>query len=434
MTGTHRVTVFADQHWDGVQSTLSGPVAVTVEDGKITAVDSGRYHSDGDAPGEVVQLGPRTLLPGLIDCHVHVVDEEYDTETIALQTLQALPALRALLEAGFTTVRDLGCVGDTINVALRTAVEQGTIEGPRLIVAPSILSAPGGHADKMPKLTQRYGVAVGVLAATADQLRNRVREQHRAGADWIKFAASGGFGSPQDTPDQVAFTLAEMTAIVEAADDLGLPCAAHAFSDKAVRRAVQAGVRSIEHACLVDAETLTYVADHDVYLVPTLYPQRYHLDNLDDDEFWAAKAPASRAKYREYAGRLRESAQRLADSDVKLAFGTDAGMFPHADNWREFRTMIDVGITPLRALRAATTVAAELLRRPDLGRIAVGATADLIAVDGDPFTDIDALGRVEFIMQNGDVRSAPAVTLDRAVRVDRGALGAQPSGSDRRTA
>jgi tryptophan 2-monooxygenase len=209
-----------------------------------------------------------------------------------------------------------------------------------------------------------------------------------------------------------------MTAIVSTAADLGLPCAAHAFNDESVLRALRAGVRSIEHGCLIQAETLAEIADRSAYLVPTLYAQRYYIDHLDDDDFWADRDPKTREKYRKYAPRMRRTVEQLADSPVRLAFGTDAGMFPHEQTAREFRTMIDAGITPLRALEAATTVAAELLMRPDLGRIAPGATADLVAVDGDPFTDIEAMERTVFVMQGGVVRhDARSDLLDTAEQV-----------------
>ncbi|GAB2661970.1 metal-dependent hydrolase family protein [Nocardia goodfellowii] len=406
MPSSTRFVIVADHCWDGVGSRPTGPTAVVVDNGTIVSVSpvTGEVRQ-GDAA--IVELGRRTLLPGLIDCHVHLVDERLDIASAAYQALRAVPPMRALLANGFTTVRDLGSAGDAINVGLRQAVDTGLVEGPRLFVAPNIISTPGGHGDKMPQLTERYGVEIGTIAAGADQLRKLVREQLRFGADWIKFAASGGFSSAADTPDQVSFTLAEMTAIVDTARDLGLPCAAHAVNDESVRRALRAGVRSIEHASLVTAETLASIAEHGAYLVPTLYGPRYFVDHLDDDDFWTDYEPRMRAKIRRHAEQIKASAELLAASDVDIAYGTDAGMFPHGDNWREFQAMDEVGISPLRTLRAATSVAADLLNRPDLGRIEQGATADLIAVDGHPFTDIEAMGRVEFVMQNGVIRLDP---------------------------
>ncbi|MGV9675574.1 amidohydrolase family protein [Nocardia sp. NPDC003482] len=401
---SHTVTVIADRCWDPKASAPSGPTAVTVTDGTITAVGPPRARADR---ARTIHLGDRMLLPGLIDCHVHLVDENLDLEPVAYQALSAAPHLRTLLAHGFTTVRDLGCSRDAVNVALRDAVASGALAGPRMLVAPNILSPPGGHGDKKPALAQRYGVDVGVLAADADELRRQVREQARLGADWIKFAASGGFSSTTDRADQTWYTLEEMTTLVRTATDLGLPCAAHAFNDESVRRALRAGVRSIEHAGLVSAEVLAEIVERGAYLVPTLYAEHYFFDRLDDDDFWVDRPPGLRDHLRAHAPRAHAAAHRLADSEVRLVFGTDAGMFPYADTWREFLIMNDLGISPLRALRAATTVAADLLARPDLGRITPGATADLIAVDGDPFHDIEAMGRVTFVMRDGVIHHAP---------------------------
>ncbi|MGM1059051.1 amidohydrolase family protein [Saccharothrix sp. Mg75] len=394
------LTIVADRCWDGTSDRPAGPTTVTVTDGVIASV----VPAAGLPPDvPAVRLGARTLLPGLIDCHVHLVDEEHDGGLAAYQALNALPAVKAVLAAGFTTVRDLGCAHDPINVALRQAVEDGLVEGPRLVVAPNIISVPGGHGDKMPALSHRYGTDVGTLASGPARLRALVHDQARVGADWIKFTASGGFSSPADAPDHVAFTVEEMAAIVAAARDHGLHCAAHALNDEAVRRALAAGVRSIEHANLASARTLARIADHDAYLCPTLHAQRHFIDNLDDDDFWADRSPLTRAKYRAHARRVRESTALLADSPVRIAFGTDAGMFPHGEAWREFLDLTEAGLSPARVLRAATSVAAELLERPDLGRIAPGAAADLVAVAGDPFSDIAAMGRVEFVVRGGVV-------------------------------
>lgn len=404
MSSNTRVTVISDRCWDGIAAGPVGPTAVTIEDAVIVSVAPAPRR---DPAGEVVRLGARTLLPGLIDCHVHVVDEEFDTEPIVSQALQALPALRALLWSGFTTVRDLGGARDAINVALRQAVEKGLIEGPRLVVAPNIISTPGGHNDKKPDLTQRYGVVVGTVANNAADLKGIVREQHRVGADWIKFAASGGFSSAASKPDHVAFTVEEMTDMVRAANDIGLPCAAHALNDESALRALRAGVRSIEHANLASAETFARIAEQGTYLVPTLYVQRYFIDKLDDDEFWADRNSNMRESYREHRDQILASGRQLAGSEVLIAFGTDAGMFPHSESWKEFKVMSDLGLGTVRTLRAATSVAADLLNLPRLGRIAPGAVADLVGVDGDPFTDMDAMGRVEFVMKGGITHRAP---------------------------
>ncbi|WP_246033365.1 metal-dependent hydrolase family protein [Streptomyces hundungensis] len=397
--------------WDAIADTPVDGLTVLVRDGRIAAV----AHDLPTGPDtDVIEMPGCTLLPGLIDCHVHLLDESAETAPSAYQTLTAVPVLRALLHSGFTTVRDLGSAHLPLNVSLRTALEDGLIQGPRIIAAPNILSPRGGHGDKQPDLALRYGHQIGTLAEGVDELRRAVREQSRAGADWIKFAGGGGFSSPVDSPTSTAYSRVEMHTIVSTAADLGLPCAAHVFSDNAVLRAVMAGVRSVEHGCFATTTTYQEMERAGTFLVATHYAQTYFLDRLDDDTFWDSSMTTTRRNYREHAEALREGLQRPARTNVKAAFGTDAGMFPHAENWHEFPTMLAHGYTPLRALRAATCVAAELLHRPDLGVITSGATADLVALEGDPFTDITATHRARYVLQQGRlITERPARTSTR---------------------
>ncbi|MCG8918138.1 amidohydrolase family protein [Actinokineospora sp. PR83] len=393
--------VTADRLWDGERMRPAAEARVLVRQGRVKQVGAG---VTGSPTAESIDLPGHTLLPGLIDCHVHVLDESLNTASVGEQTLRALPAMRTLLDNGFTTVRDLGSADYPSTIDLRQAVKEGLVVGPRLLTAPNIISARGGHGDKEPDLTTRFGIEVGTLADGTAEVIAQVRKQVRAGADWIKFAASGGFGTPSDHPAAVTYTQAEMTALVAAATDLGLPCAVHAFNDEAVRRAVRAGVRSVEHANLVGADTLALLAERGVPLVPTLYVVFHHVDRLDDEDFWEGKPGVLRAKFRDCAESLRSTAALLADSDVVLAFGTDASVIPYADTWREFPTMARVGIGAERILRSATSVAADLLRQPDLGRVRPGAVGDLVAVPGDPTEDMGVMGEVDFVMQGGTVR------------------------------
>ncbi|WP_345622451.1 amidohydrolase family protein [Streptomyces ziwulingensis] len=394
-----------DRVWDAIEKGPVDGLSVLVREGRIAAVGHDLAPS---SQADVLEMPGCTLMPGFIDCHVHLLDEAADLKPSAYQTLTAIPALTSLLANGFTTVRDLGSAHLPLNVSLRQAVEEGLIEGPRILAAPNILSPRGGHGDKQPSMAQRYGRPVGTLADGPDELRRAVREQSRAGADWIKFAGGGGFSSAVDGPASTAYSRIEMHTIVATADDLGLPCAAHVFTDRAVLRAVAAGVRSVEHACLATETAYRSMEDAGTYLVPTQYVQTYFLNRLEDDDCWDSDTTVLRQSYAEHADTLREGLLRPARSTVKVAFGTDAGMFPHTDNWREFPTMIANGFTHLRALRAATSVAAELLNRPDLGVIAPNATADLVAVKGDPFRDITATGRPRYVLQQGcPVRGLP---------------------------
>lgn len=398
------VVLVAERSWDGLAEAPSGHTEIAVRGGRITEVGDRVQRG----AGQVVDLGERMLLPGFIDCHVHTTMDPsalltaFAADPATVIALRALPVLRDLLDRGFTTVRDLATfAGQPITLHLRDALAQGLITGPRMLVAPHLISARGAHGDLSTLLTPEYGREIGVLADGPAAVTRAVREEIRAGADWIKFGATGGFGTPTDDPGQATYSQAEMDSLVATAADLGVPCTPHAYGDEGVARAVRAGVRSVEHGNLASAETLSLMQRQGVFLVPTQFMVVDALDHLDDDDYWQGKDPAEREKFHRYAGRLRDSARNVAASDVRIAFGTDAGMFPHHRNGNEFAALVESGVTPLRALRAATSTAADLLQRPDLGRIRSGATADLIALPGDPFDDIDATTGVDFVMHDG---------------------------------
>ncbi|MEV0690753.1 amidohydrolase family protein [Streptomyces sp. NPDC050388] len=398
------VVLVAERSWDGLAEAPSGHTEIAVRGGRITEVGD---HVERGA-GQVVDLGERMLLPGFIDCHIHTTMDPsalltaFAADPATVIALRALPVLRDLLDRGFTTVRDLATFADQpITLHLRDALAQGLITGPRMLVAPHLISARGAHGDLSTLLAPEYGREIGVLADGPAAVTRAVREEIRAGADWIKFGATGGFGTPTDDPGQATYSQAEMDSLVATAADLGVPCTPHAYGDEGVARAVRAGVRSVEHGNLASAETLSLMQRQGVFLVPTQFMVVDALDHLDDDDYWQGKDPAEREKFHRYADQLRDSARNVAASDVRIAFGTDAGMFPHHRNGNEFPAMVESGITPLRALRAATSTAADLLQRPDLGRIRSGATADLIALPGDPFDDIDATTGVDFVMHDG---------------------------------
>lgn len=410
MKRTGGVVLVADRCWDGLADTPDGHTEVLVRGDRIAAAAPRVDHADA----QVVELGDRTLLPGFIDCHVHTtmdparILQPAVADSAVTMALNALPTLRVLLEGGFTTVRDLATfAAEPITVYLKHAIARGTVTGPRMVVAPHLISARGGHGDLTGLLGPQLGLEVGVLADGVEEITKVVRAEIRAGADWVKFAGSGGFGSPSDDPGRAPYSQQEMDALVATALDLGVPCTPHAYGDEGIARAVRAGARSIEHGNLASAQTLTLMERRGVYLVPTQFMILDAVGHLDDDGYWAGKSPAEREKFTCYADGLRACAANVATSQVKIAYGTDAGMFDHAQNWREFPTMVDNGITPLRALRAATSVAADLLARPDLGRIRPHARADLIAMPGDPFADITLTGRVDFVMQAGVVHRRP---------------------------
>jgi len=400
--------------WNGI-SAQAAPGQVLVVDGRIQQLADA---IDAPPDARVVDLSGHTLTPGFMDCHVHVtlappVGVMMALDSSTAKTLKALPRLRALLMNGFTTVRDLGCGDvDYPTIDLRNAVAAGIVEGPRMVVAPHMISARGGHGDFSGMVADEYQGCCRPLELAAadgrDEIRTRVRQEIRAGANWIKFAATGGFASPSDDPGHATYSQEEMNVLVATAADLEVPVTPHSYGDEGIQRAVRAGVRSIEHGNLASPETMRMMQDTGVFMVPTQYTILSGARRGEDDPLWAALPEHSRRKLRKYRGALLDSAEGLAASDVKIAFGTDAGMFPHHENWNEFPMMVSTGITPLRALRAATSVAAELLRLDDLGVIAEGKIADLVAMPGDPFADIDVTGRVDFVMKDGVIYKDPA--------------------------
>jgi imidazolonepropionase-like amidohydrolase len=397
--------------FDGVSGTLRGPTEVLVIDGRIAEIDGSVSRPDGV---EVVELGDRTLSPGFIDCHIHsqLTPERmlgtFYQESSAMKGLFALKSLRDMLNAGFTTVRDAASLDEEFStVDLKRAVERGLVAGPRMIVCPHMLSGTSGHGETGVSDPSFHRPAIGVVDG-ADAIRTKVRQEVFGGADWIKVSLSGFFGfRPGDGPEEMAWTQAELDACVEAARDLGLDTCVHALGDESVKRTVRSGARSVEHASLASQEALDMVVEAGVYLVPTMLPIELFLSGAVVDVSGPAgdapKGPRPTFGLFAYDEQLAEVQHRIAASDAMIAFGSDAGGFPHGEAWMEFRAMVRSGMTTLRALRAGTSVAGELLRRPDLGRLTEGATADVVAMVGDPLADIEATSRVEFVMQQGRV-------------------------------
>jgi imidazolonepropionase-like amidohydrolase len=395
-----------------VDPTLSdnalGAHTIIIAGDKIADVRSGLVEAEAGAA--VVDLSTAYCLPGLVDAHTHM-GSQYDkggfvdfltrpTAEVALRSTQF--AARTLL-AGFTTVRDAGGA-DLVDVALRGAIARGDIIGPRMYVAGNAISISGGHGDgsggyredKIVQPTPETGVADGVAAVT-----QATRLSIKRGADHIKFMASGGVLSQGDNASSPQFTQEEMNAIVGTARDHGLKTMAHAHGDEGARRAVVAGVASIEHGTYITDETYRLMKKNGTYLVPTLIAGMTVAENAKTPGFYP---PTVAAKALEVGPRMGASFARAHKIGVKIAFGTDAAVFPHGQNAREFQYMVDNGMTPLEAIRASTRGAPELLGHFDkFGSLEKGKFADVIAVTANPLADVKALQDVRFVMKAGVV-------------------------------
>jgi imidazolonepropionase-like amidohydrolase len=359
---------------------------------------------------EVIDLSERTVSPGFIDTHVHLT---MDAGALALQTLgstatKALTGLslaREYLSYGFTTLRDLGCMDPEFpTVDLRDAINAGLVAGPRLIVAAHILSSTGGHGDLSGFYPSRWELPVSTVADGSAQIRRLVRREHAHGSDWIKTVNAGGYFSVGDDPAHGTWFDDELGALCATAAQLGMPVAVHTGAADACKQAIRAGVRSLEHAYLIDEEGVQLATRAGVFIVPTMQMTQEDLAPLE-----AGTLPEQAVwKFRRDSQQILQSQQVVAASEVKVAYGTDCGMFPFSHGILEFQAMVEAGLTPLRALRAATSVAAELLGRDDLGVLRPGAAADLVAMAGNPLDDIRATTGVDFVMRAGTVHRRPA--------------------------
>ena len=385
----------------------------SVRQDAVVVVEGSRIRSVGGAvpPGaRVIDLGNATILPGLMDAHTHltgaVTDDyakgfyEYLTRPATEQVLLASTWARATLDAGFTTVRDLGSF-DALDVGLRNGIAKGWVPGPRMFVAVRAIGSIGGHADDDAYAAGRHvpplGPVDGICSGPAE-CRAAVRYQVKNGADVIKVMASGGVTSPNDPLDSVQFSAEELAAIVEEAHHWGRKVAAHCHPDAAVRLAVEAGVDSVEHGSFATPRTLALMKSKGTYLVPTLLAMVWTAEHA------SAYTPAIAAKARATNEAVLRSFRDALASGVKIAFGTDSAVSPHGMNARQFDFLTENGMTPAAALRSATRVDAELLGVADrLGTIETGKIADIVAVPGNPLEDIRSTERVLFVMKEGTI-------------------------------
>ena len=388
--------------FDGVSETLSGPMQVLVEGNRITSV--GRS-VERPPSAQVIDLSDRTVSPGFIDTHVHLT---MDAANLARQTLESsaskalkgLSLARTYMSYGFTTLRDLGSADpDWPTIDLRNAINAGVVQGPRIFVAAHIISASAGHGDLRSFYNPRWTLPVSTLADDPASVRALVRREHTYGSDWIKTTNTGGYFSAGDDPARVTWFDDEMEALTSAAHQLGMPVAVHTGAAEGCKQAIRFGARSLEHAYLIDREGLAMAAHSGVFVVPTMQMTQEDLHQLQEGTL-----PCQAVwKFRRDNEKILASQRLLAATDVKVAYGTDCGMFPFSHGILEFQAMVAAGLTPIRALKAATSVAAELLQQADLGVIAPGKLADIIAMPGDPLADIAATTKVDFVMKDGAV-------------------------------
>jgi imidazolonepropionase-like amidohydrolase len=403
---SHPVVLRAAHLFDAVSGNLSEHGVVVIDGTKITSVGG---ESQIPAGAEVIDLGDATILPGLIDAHVHLSDESGPNWYLDFYNgIMRFPAEQALygahyakltLEAGITTVRDVGS-SDYISLGLRNAIRDGVIPGPRMLVSNYAIGSTGGHADQDPVPPQRIAVAGPIQGVCngPDECREAVRYQIKYGADLIKFMPSGGVLSLSDPVDNPQLTQEEMNAIVSEAHNWGRKVAAHCHGDRAAKMAIAAGIDSIEHGTFIKDDTLLEMKKKHVFLVATLFASSWvgeHIDQFPEP---------IKVKVRAAAAQSQQMFQHAVKIGVPLAMGTDAGVEPHGLNAREFSLMTRNGLPPAQALIAGTANGAELLGLADrIGTLTPGKLADIVVVAGNPLTDMRATEHPLLVMKEGTI-------------------------------
>ena len=394
---------------DVAEGKILNKQTIRIEGDRIAAIESG-FVTDADA--QVVDLSDATVMPGFMDMHVHLLQELNPPASYAEGfymnsadvALRATVYARRTLEAGFTTVRDLGVRDIEAGFALRDAINQGIVPGPRIFAAGKSIATTGGHADPTNGLREDLrgdpGPKDGVINGPEEAFK-AVRQRYKDGSDVIKLTVTGGVLSLAKSGDNPQFTDVELEAIMAAAQDYNFVVAVHAHGAEGMKRAIRAGVHSVEHGTYMDAEAMELMKERGTWYVPTISAGKWVAD-LSQQE---GKLPdVVRPKAAAVGPQIQNTFAEAWQRGVPIAFGTDAGVSPHGANGREFTFMVEAGMPVMEALRAATVNAATLLRVEDeIGQLAAGYYADVVAVQGDPFSDVTLLESPEFVMKNGNV-------------------------------
>jgi len=380
---------------------------IVIEGNKILDIVDG--YQSGTASDKVVNLKTSTVMPGLMDMHLHIEGDPSPSHYLDEFTLNtadyafsSIPIAQTTLLSGFTSVRDLG--GSGANIALRKAIQKGTVIGPRVFTAGKAIATTGGHADPTNSYREDLmgdpGPKEGVINGVEDAYK-AVRQRYKEGSDLIKITASGGVLSMAASGENPQFTIEEVKAIVAAAKDYGFKVAAHCHGVEAMRRAIIGGVNSIEHGTLMDETIFPLMVEYGTYLVPTIIAGKSAADSAKIPGYYP---PVVAKKALEIGPKIQNTFSKAYKAGVKIAFGTDAGVFKHGKNWKEFVYMTEGGMPFLETIKAATWNAAELMgTQATLGSIEKNKLADIIAVEGDPTKNVNQMGNVNFVMKDGVV-------------------------------
>ena len=399
-----KTIIYCGKLIDPKQLQVQTEMSVIIEGNKVTDVQKG-YVTAGSSD-KVIDLKSKTVMPGLIDCHVHMDHQTSSNrmlpfiENPADKAFTAIQYSNITLMSGFTTVRD---VGGSVTISIRNAINKGQIIGPRIFTAGKILSSTGGHGDgtnglredlmHIPELNS--DVVNGI-----DECIKMVRQRYKDGADLIKICSTGGVLSLEKDGSGAQFSEEEIRAIVNTAKDYGMKVACHAHGAEGIKRAVRAGVASIEHGTYVDDEAIALMKKMGTYHIPTIIAGKSVADSAKKPGYF----PEIIAKKATEVGSTIQTAfAKTYKAGVKIAFGTDAGVYAHGKNWMEFMYMTEAGMPILECIKAATVNAADLLGTTDIGTLEKGKIADIIAVDGDPTKDVSVMGKVKFVMKDGKV-------------------------------